>query len=369
MKKLLFFILICGISFVGCNKKTPAAVEQDNEETPSVEVQKELTEATIEAVEEITVEEAKTDYVNSNYTITAGKYFGGKRLQTNILTDKAMVHALPNEKSEVLFQAQFNQVFDVINFSDTKSEVDGVSGYWVYCYASDEQGTGEKGWVHSKDINIDRLAEVSEITLAYEKSDRSIYINVLRHSGESFDLVECVYISRFPGQDFYTFVWNSDYDQAFYTDPVGTFAWYPETNEIKHISYFGSIADCGWTRASDDQKFIFEDYGTAPGIRGLGIFDVEKNKIIFSGSYYEDLELADNEVTVVKDYSEFNITSGKISEEDAELAKEFEATVPLSDSEKEMKNSGLGVNTAIQYRYNYLEDFKYYKGCIRYISQ
>ena len=52
----------------------------------------------------------------------------------------------------------------------------------------------------------------------------------------------------------------------------------PKTNEITHMTDMGYDGESAWCIISDDEKYMFQDYGTSPGVRGFSIFDLKSNK-------------------------------------------------------------------------------------------
>lgn len=381
MKKINLLILcaFC-IVFAGCNGKK---IESENKSEINSEKEVNIGEKTASEISpsfeaetadsEKSEEENLTDSENSAYKILEQGYFG-TILQTNVIADGVPVRSLPDDSSSCVHTAINSQLFNVTGYSDSKDEIDGFSGYWVKAYACDEQGTGKSGWIFSKYINVKPEVDVTDLeykeTLSQKDTTAEIYVQFNRHTDEKDSPVIKIYAERIPSQDFYTFRWSQDEMDFFYCDPVGTFAWYPETNEIKHISYFGGEScESSWTLVSDDGKHLIQDFGTSPGLRGLWVINAVTGEKEFSGSYYKDIEYSDNEITVAVKYNESNINDGRLNEEAAAFAKDYEETTELTDDEKSYIESGLSVSTVVRFRYNLNDKVLYIKDCIRVVEQ
>jgi hypothetical protein len=111
-----------------------------------------------------------------------------------------------------------------------------------------------------------------------------------------------LYSHKQANQNFWTFAWDLDNENYHYTNIPGSYAWHPETNELKHITYIGTAGESAWVIFTDDFKYIIEDFGTSPGPRGLGIWQANNGKRIFSGSYYRDIKLHGHVVEVIYSY-------------------------------------------------------------------
>ena len=71
----------------------------------------------------------------------------------------------------------------------------------------------------------------------------------------------------------------------------GTYVWYPETGELRHITYMGDDEESAWAVFTDDFRYFLEDHGTAPGIRGVSVSRVVTRERIFLVGYLTDIRM------------------------------------------------------------------------------
>ena len=156
------------------------------------------------------------------------------------------------------------------------------------------------------------------------------------------------YPHKLDNQEFYTFVFDYTMDFFHYSNIPGSYAWYPKTNELKHITYMGTDLESGWVVFTDDFKYFIEDFGTGPGPRGLGVWRIEDTKRIFSGMYYKEINLHDHTINVIYEYNDRNISKGNLDNEILVYAEEYKKNNPVKDEMlKYSKDTGFGVELII----------------------
>jgi hypothetical protein len=138
-----------------------------------------------------------------------------------------------------------------------------------------------------------------------------------------------LYPHKEENQDFYTFAYDNAYEIFHYSNIPGSYAYYPETNKLKHISYIGTDSESAWVIFTDDFKYVIEDFGTSPGPRGLGVWRTEDSKRIFSGGYYRDINLKGYTINIIYEYSNRNIPY--LDDEIINYAKKYEENNPIPD--------------------------------------
>lgn len=362
MKKVKVIVLafMAMMLIVSCNKQENAneSVSDQKFEETFISDQEEQVSSDIdikEAVEE--VNEPEINYVPT-FEIVERDYLG-KIARASVNDDNVNVRLLPSISSEKIGSVNKGTIVEILGYSNEKEIINGYEGYWLKIYFKDKprEYYGLYGWIYSQYVDVDPSVEVSKIKfLGYEKG-KGLTIELDRN-GEKIQ--SNVYISRMDNQSFYTFVWCDEIKDFFYSDPTGTFKWDPETNEISNITSMGSEIESGWCLISDDSKFFFQDFGTSPGARGLGVYDIETTKQLYSGSYYRDLEYDGKCITVVKVYNNQHYD---------EHGKKFKEETPLTEEQLEWKNQGGGVDVLVKYRFNLLTKETEFIGCEYILSQ
>jgi hypothetical protein len=133
-----------------------------------------------------------------------------------------------------------------------------------------------------------------------------------------------------------------------YTNIPGSYAWFPEKNELRHISYIGTTVEAGWVIFTDDFRYLIQDFGTSPGPRGLGVWQVEDGRRIFSGTYYNSINLQNHTINIVYVYDNWNISNNVLDKEIMDFAEEFIVINPVPEEMVEnSRRTGLGIELII----------------------
>ncbi len=313
-------------------------------------------------------------YINAGFIFSQDitrEYFG--TVYKTVMTDSRVnIRSMPSIHSKILGQKNTGDEVIITGISSHKDFIDNFNGYWLRISLdnqADRYWAPDNGWIFSKYVKIDRNLEAGEFKLkkVHERTERkSLYLilSVTRHR-EEYEIN--VYPDKLASQNFYTFTWSDDAEDFYYTDPVGTFSWYPENNMIKRITYLGYGCESAWCLFSDDFRYMFQDYGTSPGPRGLGIFDLQKNTKIFSGTYYRDLEYRDNAITVIRVYNEWAVKHKNIDKESIHHAEAFMEKTPKNKEVLEWEKEGFGTDIIVRYRFNLNTRNKTFIDC-RYIA-
>ena len=313
--------------------------------------------------------------VFSDFNLQNTQYFGTYALSI-VNDDNVNIRVMPSTTSEKIGKLNKGNVVKIKGFSDKREFIDDYNGYWLKI-SIDNKNTeyyvdndGNFGWVFSKYINIDEKIDVSTLKIVHvnyptERQGMSIDIEINRNGNS---IVTKVYPDKLECQDFYTFVWSSDDPDFMFNDPVGVFKCFLKTNEIQHITYMGSICESAWCLITNDNKYMLQDYGTSPGIRGLGIYEISSNKEIFSGSYYRDLQYDGKSIVIVEKYDSWNIDKKRISNKSIEYAEKFEKEIKMSQEDYDWKDQGGTVSIMVQYRYYFDKNDVEYVGC-KYIHE
>ena len=257
------------------------------------------------------------------------KYFGTVA-KTTINDDNLNIRLKPSTSSLKVGMLKKGDVVTITGYSDKRELIDGFYGYWLKIrikendiikdYAFDNSGW--YGWIFSKYVDIDPTVDVSTFRVIKENPETkstslSLELEIDRNGQKS---IVKVYPEKFSKQESYCFVWSDDIEGFLYSDPVGTFRWNPKTNEITHITDMGFDCESAWCIASDDGKYLFQDFGTSPGIRSFSIYSIETNKCLYRGNYLHDLEYDGKTIIIAnKSYDEEYLKT--LPPEEAEYAQ------------------------------------------------
>ena len=325
-------------------------------------------------VEEIQTDVQEEDEVSSegDYTPFLRPYkkydFWGTNALSTVNEDNVSVRIKPDMSSEIIETLNKGNVVEIRGYSTFKETLDGYEGYWLKVTVKKmKEGyyTGDTkpyGWVFSRYVDVDPDVEVSTLRVKTFNEDTEDYwkkmILEIDRNGEKSESM--VYPSKMADQDFYTFVWSDDMGDFFYSDPAGTFMWNPETDEIKNISDMGSEVESSWCRVSDDFHFLFQDFGTSPGTRGIGVYEIPTNKIIIEGSYYRTLDYDGTSITIVKVYNWANVEYKYIDDQSIKYAESFMEETPMSEEDIAWGGS---IDVIVKYRFNLLTQEAEFIGC------
>lgn len=123
----------------------------------------------------------------------------------------------------------------------------------------------------------------------------------------------------------------------------------------------GYDCESAWCIISDDEKYMFQDYGTSPGVRGFAIFDLKSNKEVYSGAYLRNLEYDGTTVVVVEHCDWWNINNKRVSDESIKRSEEYKKTLNPEDLKFR--------SVVVRYKLN-LENFKKeYLDCTTVVEQ
>lgn len=274
---------------------------------------------------------------SSRLALVKRDYFG-TIAKTSVKDDDVDIRRFPNPSSESIAKASKGDIVEIRGYSIEQEEIDGYRGYWVKVSVADNEdgyyrdNFGSFGWIFSKFVDVDPEIAVSALRVVKvnPKTDRTAMNLLLEIDRNGEKAEKKVVPSKLQNQAFYTFVWSDDIPGFLYSDPVGTFKWNPDTNELSHLTYMGSDCESAWCLVTDDKKYLLQDYGASPGPRGLGIFDMRTNKQLYSGSYYRDLEYDGKSVTIVKVYNSWSVQYKHIDERSIMHAEEFLKDTPVA---------------------------------------
>ena len=298
-------------------------------------------------------------YANDFQLELDNRQYFGTVAKITVNDDNLNIRLKPSTSSLKIGKLKKGDVVTVKGYSDKRERIDNFDGYWLKIqiekndiikdYASDTFGW--YGWVFSKYVDIDPKIDVStfsvlKVNLATKSTSLSLDLEINRNGHKA---IVQVYPSKFSKQESYCFVWSDDIEDFQYSDPVGTFKWNPQTNEITHITDMGYGCESAWCIISDDEKYLFQDYGTSPGVRAFSIYDIKTNKDLYSGSYLNDLGYDGKTVIIVEKCDSWNINKNRVTDESLKRSEEYKKTLTPKDLESK--------TIIVRYKLN-LDNFK-----------
>jgi uncharacterized protein YgiM (DUF1202 family) len=300
----------------------------------------------VENIETPIIEE-KLDFLpNKMEIINTGEeklqYFGTV-YNSYINDDNVNLRLFPSINADVIQILDKNTKVIIIGVSKEIDTLDNYTGNWLNVMV--EKQWGEEGWVFSKYVENGLItASKLEIIELPPKEERRAQRLIGMYQINDKKITITLYPHKLENQNFYTFVYNWSVNSFHYSNIPGSYAWYPDTNELKHITYIGTDMESAWSIFTDDFKYVLQDFGTGPGPRGLGVWRIEDSKKIFSGGYYRNINLQGNTINVVYVYSNWNISQNKLDNEIMNYAKEYKENNPATEEMVNYsKETGLGL--------------------------
>lgn len=346
MVKKVLPLLIVPALMISCSKKNEVAETVPETETPASEI---VAEPEVTESEQLEVVEAKIEEP-SNYDDeviqddTPLKEVSDEKrifLEVSVNDDNVNLRSGPGTNFEVDSQVKKGDVLYVMGFDQHRVKVDGTTGYWVQVY-NEANGYCYPSWIFSKFIDMNRSLKVNKVEYASKtENDNGIVEHLVlkftkTRTGETVE--KTVYYPHNCGE-YYSFTWNTEDSDFDFADPVGTFIWYPNTNEVAHVSSYGEGKESAWTMPTPDGKYLLTDSGTGAGPRWINVRDLKTLERVYGGSYWRDVDYKDGKIKVVKIYGKS--ADDEVTPEDAEV-QNFVATTPLPEEYAGIKY-GIGV--------------------------
>ncbi|MCR5188879.1 MAG: hypothetical protein K6C97_08085 [Treponema sp.] len=260
------------------------------------------------------------------YEIVESDFFGTSAI-TTINSDNTCVFLQPDIKSLQFGTLRRGDKVRIVGFSDSVDENGYFVKIWIDkdfvdyyhdCYTS-------VAWILLKDTDLPQNLDCN--TFVYSDS------GICRKQENEITPINCEIINN-GYKDFPIFIWCSCCRDFIYNDPVGIFMIDTSNNEIKHLTNIGCIEESAWSFVTDDKKLVVEEFGTYIGLRGLKIFEISTNKILYSGLYLGTLGGLQKDgdfITIVERYSEWDIRHKMISEESIKIAESFKQNFDIEE--------------------------------------
>jgi hypothetical protein len=273
--------------------------------------------------------------------------FFGTVYNTYIKDNNVNVRSFPSLDAEILFNLDRGAKIVVIGTSKEIDSINHYTGNWLNIRV--ENQWGEDGWVFSKHVengnfSVSELKIIEMLPREERQSQRLAGLYYLNGIENYVTLL----LNKEETQDFYTFMYEYSTESFHYSNVPGAYIWYPQTNELKHITYIETNVESGWVKFTGDLKYIIRDFGTSPSPRGLGVWRVEDGERIFSGLYYRDINLQDYTINVIYRYNHWNISNNLLDKEIIDYAEEYRKNNPVPDDMAQYsKETGLSIELII----------------------
>jgi len=350
--------------FMGCTERSVSTDEVAPTPESDTEVNTDSDSDTGQARTSISQQQAENEQPHERVAVEYETRLGATLYETEVLAGPLNVRRRPSLDSEVLEQLEAGARVVVTGLSLTSEEIDDHTGRWLRIaqVRNRTMGLPSVGWVFSKYVaEAQNLAGRSLTVLGLtEPEERRVQMLRLLVGKEEYRVRPWSMAS----QDFYTFVWAPDVRGFTFRDVPGTYVWYPDSAEAQHIAYRANTMESAWTAFTEDFEYLLTDAGTGPGVRGLGIRNLDTGQAVFSGSYYGDVDLRGHEVTVVYQYTPWAIEGGRIDGKAIERAEAcLEADLERPDvhpSQQEL---------IVRYRYNMDSGERTYLDCVWTVTQ
>jgi hypothetical protein len=278
--------------------------------------------------------------------------------ETAVAAGPLNVREGPSLSSEVIDRLDEGTPVIVAGLSARVDNIDNHEGRWVLIADVENRDWAAEpiGWVFSKYIaGAEELVprEMKIIGLTGPEEGRAQMLRL------TLDGVEHqVFKHKLDSQDFYTFVWTADQRGFSYNDVPGTYIWRSGEAEAELITYKGSRMESAWVAFTDDFKYMFQDFGTGPGVRGLGVVNLHTGDPVPSGGYLVDINLEGYSIDTVVSYSEWRLERGYVDDESIRHAEAFMETNP----EPPKDPRGFSNLLVVKYRLNVDTGEREYRG-------
>jgi len=275
---------------------------------------------------------------------------------TIINADNVFIRAYPSENAGILREVHKGTRIRVVSVSR--------DGNWVnvaFFFRFGDNYTG-CGWILSRYTEIESItpSELKIIGLAPKEKDRA-QILLGSYEVNGIETIVDLYPSKIEHQPFYTFVFDQDVERYtengriglfHYNNIRGSYVWFPETNELKHITYLGSTMESAWVIFTDDFRYFIQDSGTNAGIRTVTVVRLDDMALIFQGGYLNNINLQGNTIEIAHDSGFIQVSEGIVSmpagnDQNSIFAREFLEKNSIPDDMLRVFENGIGITLVI----------------------
>jgi hypothetical protein len=209
-----------------------------------------------------------------------------QKLLSFITEDIVDVRTYPAIDGRQIAQLHKNDEVLIIGASKEIDTIDGYTGVWLKIKAEglpDDDGLpgfrsdieqNSSFWVFSKYVAD---GNITATPLTNAEKDEQGNLRATYIVGTQEKLITIRSLNRGCPN---TYIWNFEHPDFYYRSIPGTYIWYPEEKELRHITYLG-MDSSAWVSFTDDFTYLLQDFGTGPGVRGLGVWRLSDQKFVF----------------------------------------------------------------------------------------
>ena len=280
-------------------------------------------------------EERGFAFIDGSTTVNVWGQHAGITCLTNIVENDVHVKNYPSFDSEIIFRLQNNDIVRILGLSGEAVNIDNIYGFWLNVLHQKSDNEIIHGWLFSRYVNLKNI-EYSPIRFM------ELVPGIIRGvpTGRYFlnvsffvDGNEIIrrYLSLTEWNNYYVVVWGP-YDNGFHwTNRPGVYLLCKETHELRHITYLGAFGATShmWTVFTDDFRYLIQDSGSAPPIRGITVWCLYDMTVVFGGAYYGVKSIQNNTIEYVYRFDDFAISRGRLDEEIILFGKKFVENTPV----------------------------------------
>jgi len=209
---------------------------------------------------------------------------------TNIIGNNVQVKNYPSPEGRAIYSLNSNDIVQAIGFSGASSDANGVYGFWVSIIHWKTEDEHILGWVFSKDINITdhayspiRFVEFNPDGQSSHPDSRFLRMAYIFQGDEVFFNTWGRYWNGY-----YFFVFRPFNHNFNYSNRPGVYSLNRETLVLRHETYLGasSVLPHAWTVFTEDRRFLLQDSGAGPGVRGITAWRLSDFEQVFTGGYF-----------------------------------------------------------------------------------
>jgi hypothetical protein len=172
------------------------------------------------------------------------------------------------------------------------------------------------GWIRAEDLSINEYLIPLELKFIKEIEKNDYIAKLLvSYSKDGEDVEITIRAIKSKNNTIFSFYWDH-YNGSYYLNVPGVYIYDPNNNNLEHISYLGKSSWSGQVEVTSDLKYVLQDIGSSPGVRGLYIYEANTNEEYFSCGYRSDWNLNGYCIEVVESYGYYSSSNNKLYEED-----------------------------------------------------
>ena len=278
---------------------------------------------------------------------------------TNIIGNNVQVKNYPSPEGRAIYSLNSNDIVQAIGFSGASSDANGVYGFWVSIIHWKTEDEHILGWVFSKDINITdhayspiRFVEFNPVGQSSHPDSRFLRMAYIFQGDEVFFNTWGRYWNGY-----YFFVFRPFNHNFNYSNRPGVYSLNRETLQLRHETYLGasSVLPHAWTVFTEDRRFLLQDSGAGPGVRGITAWRLSDFEQVFTGGYFSSSPpiIAGNIIEIVYMHDDLLVERGFLTDEEIiSFGRNFREENPVPQERLEGLHPTISIGLIIQCSFN-----------------